>query len=112
MLSVNPESAELLQPSHKMRAEERGVELCLMGAEWRCRNMKTVEALSTHFDTVLINPILKGNHKCTYYPIGNANGLEVQEILSQNILLDYRLFVQGRSQQTITRASQRIKGII
>lgn len=88
MLSVNPESAELLQPSHKMKAEEeRGVELCLMGAEWRCRNMNAVEALSAHFDTVLINPILKENHKCTYYPIQNANSLEVQEILRQNTLL-------------------------
>lgn len=88
MLSVNPGSAELLQPSRKMRAEEEmGVELCLMGAEGRCRNVNAVEELSTHFHTVLINPILKGNHKCTYYPVGNANGLEVQEILSQNTLL-------------------------
>lgn len=63
-----------------MRAEEgRGVELCLMGAEWGGRNVNTVEALSTNFDTVLINHTLKGNHKCTYYLIGNANDLEVQD---------------------------------
>lgn len=41
------------------------------------------------FDNVFINPIIKGNHKCIYYSIGNVNGLEDQEILSQNTLLDY-----------------------
>ena len=71
-----------------MRAEEeRGVDLCLMVAEWRCRNMNAVETLSTLFDTLFINHIVKGNHKCTYYPIENASGLEVQEMLCQNTLL-------------------------
>jgi len=41
-----------------MRAEEeRDVELCPMGAEWRCRKVNAVVVLSTHFDIVLINPI-------------------------------------------------------
>lgn len=56
-----------------------------MGAVQRCR----LECCrSTEYTvTVLIYPILKGSHKCMYYPIGNANGLEVEEILSQNTLL-------------------------
>lgn len=40
--------------------------------------MNAAETLSTHFDKSHV----KGNHTCTYYPLGNANGLEVQEILS------------------------------
>lgn len=72
--------------------------------------MNAVEVLSKHFDTVLINPILKGNNKCTYYPI--QNGLEVQEILSQSTLLRLwrTLHVQRSSKHIITRASQQIKG--
>lgn len=62
--------------------------------------MNSLEVLSTHFDIVFINSILKGNHKCIYYSIGNANGLEDQEILSQNTLLGLwrTLHVQESSQ--------------
>lgn len=70
-----------------MRAEkERDVELCLMGAEWRYKNMNPLEVLSTHFDNIFTNPILKGNRKCIYYSTGNANGFEDLEILSQNTI--------------------------
>lgn len=70
-------------PLTKCELSRKGV-LISMGTEWKCRNMNTLEALSTHFYIVLINSILKGNNKCTHYPVVNANGLEVQENLSHN----------------------------
>lgn len=63
--------------------------------------MNSLEVLSTHFDNVFINPILKGNYKCIYCSIGNANGLKDQEILSQNTSLGLwrTLHEQGSSQK-------------